>query len=337
MNDKRIEWIDVTKGVSIMLVVIGHVTSSYHAAGLYQSSLVLNFSNQYIYSFHMATFMFISGLLFKNKRNKISQIKRILLSYGIPYLVFSCVWWAFKMVLSQYVNSELSIQDLLMIPICPISFMWFIYALMFMEIVQVIIGDLSRKKKILQLAFGLFLYYLAPLVSEIQIPGTSYRFSDFVISDIMAFYCYFIVGVCFGKEFVSLIKKHKQEIIIGGGTALLLSNILIYQHDVSCASGIKMLLAFCGVGFLIAVCVEKRNRVLSFIGKRTLPVYVLHGLCIAAIRVVLERIGLRDSSGIIPLVICSVLGTAIPLGIYEISRKVWHLDFFFAPGKYIKI
>lgn len=337
MNDERIEWIDVAKGIAIILVVIGHVTSSYHAAGLYQSSLVLNFSNRLIYCFHMAAFMFISGFLFKNKHQKKRQIKGILLSYGIPYIVFSCVWWAFKMALSQYVNTELSIQDLIMIPICPISFMWFIYALMIMEIGQVIIGDMTRKKKCLQMTIGLLLYYIHPLVSEMQIPGTDYRFSDFVLSDIMAFYCFFSVGVCFGKEFVSLIQKHKQKIIIGGGIALLLSNILIYLYGVSCAAAIKMLLAFCGVGFLIAVCIEKRNRVLSFIGKRTLPVYVLHGLCIAAIRVALGKMGLRDSSGIVSLMICTVLGTVIPLGIYEISRKVWHLDFLFTPRKYIRL
>ena len=43
---KRIEWVDVFKGIGIILVVIGHTTSPIGA---------------YIYLFHMAAFFFISG------------------------------------------------------------------------------------------------------------------------------------------------------------------------------------------------------------------------------------------------------------------------------------
>ncbi|MCI8514225.1 MAG: acyltransferase [Lachnospiraceae bacterium] len=53
-NPKRIEWIDVFKGILIILVVVGHATGMF---------------NGYIYQFHMAAFFFASGLT-ANVRNK---------------------------------------------------------------------------------------------------------------------------------------------------------------------------------------------------------------------------------------------------------------------------
>lgn len=35
MNSKRIEWIDIAKGITIVLVVLGHVVSFYHETSLY--------------------------------------------------------------------------------------------------------------------------------------------------------------------------------------------------------------------------------------------------------------------------------------------------------------
>ena len=49
-KDVRIEWIDIFKGLAIILVVVGHAT------GLFST---------YIYQFHVAAFFFISGWVAK--------------------------------------------------------------------------------------------------------------------------------------------------------------------------------------------------------------------------------------------------------------------------------
>lgn len=61
---KRIEWVDIFKGIAILLVVIGHSNSPI---------------NGYIYSFHMAAFLFISGFLcsYKNKDILEYSLKKI--------------------------------------------------------------------------------------------------------------------------------------------------------------------------------------------------------------------------------------------------------------------
>ena len=51
---KRIEWIDIAKGIGIILVVIGHISQ-------------IEVLNDIIYSFHMPLFFIISGYLYKRK------------------------------------------------------------------------------------------------------------------------------------------------------------------------------------------------------------------------------------------------------------------------------
>ncbi|MBF1069294.1 MAG: acyltransferase family protein, partial [Prevotellaceae bacterium] len=51
---KRIEALDIAKGIGIILVIIGHMSSSY--------------LRDWIYSFHMPLFFIISGICFKTEK-----------------------------------------------------------------------------------------------------------------------------------------------------------------------------------------------------------------------------------------------------------------------------
>ena len=290
---KRIEWVDIAKGIAIILVVIGHVGSSYGSAGLYKDSFLLNFTNRFVYSFHMAAFMFISGFLFKNKGNKKQQIKAILISYGVPYIFFSGVWWGCKTVLSSLVNTKLSFWDLVLTPVFPISFMWFIYALMLMEIVQVIVGKLNKTKLYVHVTLAFVLLAIQPYMSSIPLFNTGYVFSDLIISDVMSNYFYFCIGVHFGNKIISVIKKHKSIYSCVWGAVLLGVNLLSYNLNITFNIE-KVAIAFLGIAFLISLSIRIDNKVLSFIGRRTLPIYVLHGIFIAATRIALGKMGLND-------------------------------------------
>jgi fucose 4-O-acetylase-like acetyltransferase len=65
MGKKRLEWIDVLKGITIYLVIIGHVIQ-YGNGKTYldTESFWDNYIFQFIYSFHMPLFIFLSGFCF---------------------------------------------------------------------------------------------------------------------------------------------------------------------------------------------------------------------------------------------------------------------------------
>lgn len=72
-DDKRIEYIDIAKGILITLVVLGHSEFKYR---------------DIIYWFHMPAFFIISGLLYKKRSlNLLKLAKKIF----IPYLSFSII------------------------------------------------------------------------------------------------------------------------------------------------------------------------------------------------------------------------------------------------------
>ena len=57
MKEKHLNWIDLAKGIGIILVLIGH-----------SKFLPITLKN-YIYSFHMPLFFILSGYVFSNKYN----------------------------------------------------------------------------------------------------------------------------------------------------------------------------------------------------------------------------------------------------------------------------
>lgn len=60
---KRLEWIDIAKGIAIILVVLGHATGA---------SVV----GKYIYCFHMPLFFIISGMCFRKGRYEFPEFFR---------------------------------------------------------------------------------------------------------------------------------------------------------------------------------------------------------------------------------------------------------------------
>ena len=146
-----------------------------------------------------------------------------MISYGVPYIFFSGLWWIFKTVLISLVNTKLSFCDLVLTPVFPISFMWFIYALMLMEIVQVIVGKLNKTKMYIHVILAFVLLVIQPYMASISLFNTGYVFSDLIISDVMSYYFYFCIGVYFGNEIISVIKKHNSIYLWGGGYCSLAS------------------------------------------------------------------------------------------------------------------
>lgn len=76
---KRIEYIDILKGIGIILVVLGHVTQN---KPLFQ----------FIYAFHMPLFFFVAGLFLRNKFGFIKSHARSLM---IPYFSFGFISYAY--------------------------------------------------------------------------------------------------------------------------------------------------------------------------------------------------------------------------------------------------
>lgn len=99
----RNNWIDSLKGMAIILVVIGHLSTLF-------SGLVFYKLNQYIYSFHMPLFFFISGYLinFEKYMNiEKTYFKKRVYSLIIPYFFFSAIAYLFYITMDYLYQPQI--------------------------------------------------------------------------------------------------------------------------------------------------------------------------------------------------------------------------------------
>lgn len=84
---KRLPWIDVLKGLGIILVVVGHVS--------YNQLLVKT-----IFMFHMPLFFFIGGWLHSTELSQGKFLKAKARSLLVPYLIFLIILWPLELAIS---------------------------------------------------------------------------------------------------------------------------------------------------------------------------------------------------------------------------------------------
>lgn len=92
INKKRIEWIDICKGLGIFLVVIGHTGIAKVSQTAYD----------WIYSFHMPFFYMISGLVFNETKYDTfgKYIKRRLKTLIIPFFILNTILFCIAKILN---------------------------------------------------------------------------------------------------------------------------------------------------------------------------------------------------------------------------------------------
>lgn len=95
---KRLDYIDVAKGIGILLVVWAHI-------------LIVGPSHKLIYAFHMPFFFFVSALLFKPAKyaSVVELVKKRAKRLLLPYFLYSvatwCVWAGFRYLRGDEVDS----------------------------------------------------------------------------------------------------------------------------------------------------------------------------------------------------------------------------------------
>lgn len=103
MGSKRENWVDIAKGIGIVLVVMGHACCPKIPHGI-------------IYSFHMPLFFFLSGFFISRqcKNDFYTYLKKNIKSLLLPYFYFNLISIAFNYIMSIIFHKELlvgNVQD----------------------------------------------------------------------------------------------------------------------------------------------------------------------------------------------------------------------------------
>lgn len=343
---ERIGWIDICKGIAIVLVVIGHVVASFHNSGIYLDAVFFNNVGAIIYAFHMPLFFIISGYLasLRQKRGK-ENIKKKLISYGIPYLIFSLITVVAKIVFKDVSNSSLGVDDLLSIFFYPISSLWFLYALLIISILHDLIRKYLEKPifKYSILIVALILTLLAYLVSQGILLHNTWVVDSIIIDACNYFLWYEIGALTLAKPLrwiQDMICKRKNISIVVAAVGFIIFSIVVIILRKYDANNFLTYIILGIIGSLIAIQISiiiNRSRMVQFIGKSTMEIYLLHGFVISAVRLLLVKLNLIDTNGVVPLIICSLAGTIISILCYNLIKRFRVMDFCFYPQRYIRI
>ncbi|MDR1897827.1 MAG: acyltransferase family protein, partial [Prevotellaceae bacterium] len=108
MNKQRFQWVDIAKGIGIILVVYGHVIRGIHSSGIIDDK-TFYLSDTFVYSFHMPLFFVLSGLFFKRSLDKykanglfVEKCKSLV----YPYIIWSLFQTGVEILLSNFTNKK---------------------------------------------------------------------------------------------------------------------------------------------------------------------------------------------------------------------------------------
>lgn len=132
MSRKKINEIRLLTGISILLVVAGHLASR----GAVEIPLYVAFKKM-VYKFHMPLFMFLSGFVafysyhpVKSKKNYFDFFKKKTFRFLPAYLILSFTFIMGEFFLTNSKNFVQNFNDVLFFPSnSPASFLWYIYVL----------------------------------------------------------------------------------------------------------------------------------------------------------------------------------------------------------------
>lgn len=193
---KRNEYLDVLKGIAIILVVVGH--SVQYGSGRSFNDLGLHFSDpvfKIIYSFHMPLFMVISGFLFwgtVNRHKAWTTLTSRLKSLLVPIIIWQTLYLICLLLFGQVVFSTNWIYSY------P-SALWFLSSVLICSI-MVLIGHVWFNDSML---YFIIVFAVMLFVPENRLNGLH-----------VYMYPYFVIGFLWNKynlrDFYNLLSCHRK-------------------------------------------------------------------------------------------------------------------------------
>ncbi|KOP78668.1 hypothetical protein AMS59_12700 [Lysinibacillus sp. FJAT-14745] len=279
-NKEYLNWIDILKGLGIILVILGHIRLS--------PELI-----SYIYLFHMPLFFFISGYLMNiNKYDSFNQLlKKKTRTLLIPYFTFSVISIiCYSVIGHKDIDVSATILSFIEGKRNEIYFnvpLWFLVGLFVVEIMYYIQKKLLRND-ILLLILAIFINFIAVVfLNVIETPNWIWS-----IDTAMYYLLYYQLGNLFRiyKDKIDF-KKVFNKVAVGIFVFLCISfnllslispDLINYVYNsLNANSGFLFirLIIYAISGIVTYVCLAmyiKKSTTLEYIGKNSLIIFALH-------------------------------------------------------------
>ena len=296
-SSQRIQWIDYSKGVAILLVLIGH-------CGYVVENLPL--VSKTILSFHMPLFFFLSGLCFNNdcykiggRQYAIKQARRLI----IPYIIFDLLLLLFSIVDGVIRKHEVGILNFLISMVLCRNIkingtgliLWFLPCIFVVIVTFFFLNkriNVKGKESILIL-FVLFigayesqiLKHRVPFCLDIALMGVFYYWIGNIVAEKWRTIANKIEKNVFYKAFSILLSVIFIVLLaflnlIDKDTTYMYTNIYTKWYFLICESALGILIVL-----LLSISIQKflLRKIMLFLGNNTLYVFGMNSIVYGSI------------------------------------------------------
>jgi threonine dehydratase len=340
----RHEWVDVTKGLCILLVVLYHVVDkqylqSFDLPGLARAGWTAVIMG--LVPLRMPVFFLVSGFLASKSLHRpwdSALGPRVLSPYYlyVVWLAIHLLWFLFAPDIADEHHQVNSLGEVLLNLVIGLTSLWYLYALA----AYFVIAKLALRARWATVA----IFALVNIVVEAHWLPIGGQFAALLQNVV-----FFLVAIYAPEWVARLAHPHLRKTrAIAGVVGLALLLVIKRQLGLDDAPG--MLLALSCLSCLGAVSTTawacsrslSGTRVLGILGRATLPIYVLHILVVSAIQFAIPMGGDISLPGgaevafVYPVVITAVV-VGISLAIRWLLLRVGLRALFTAPSWVVRI
>ena len=327
----RENWLDYTKLLACILVVLGHFYQSMVKANIVENNMLYLWFCRTIYYFHVPLFFICSGYLYQRytkvdsglawKRN----INKKLVTLGIPYVLCSMCTWMLKLVFSRNVNTTVDDNLMYILLLKPISPYWYLYALIIM---MMAIPTMNSKKGTLTIFISSALLKILALVGFSKNMGVLSELFGYIAENQI----WFASGMLLAKVDFRQYINNKLAYISG---YIGLAFIILTFWSVQVQSNFGFFGMGCLACFAIITTIvywtknDKESKITQFSKKYSMAIFLLHTICAALVRSILMCLGINDATThiVIGLAVSFIGPILIQMFItkYQLKKLVWNL------------
>lgn len=335
-KSKQIEWINILRGFAIFLIVFGH--SIGYSKGLTGLS-------RYLSSFYVPLFFFISGYLFQENREEklISFMKRKAKRILIPYFVFAILslipYYLFAGNIQASLGSEETTSNNITSSLLTVLYgsghgdvlvqnspLWFLPCYFLVVIIAKISYESTKNCKWKSLLLSLFFLLIGGIVYLFL--NNTYPFG-FETALVMLFFYFF------GHQLKQLpMPSNKLKLIVTIACLSLGFMIHLFNGRISCMNNdyknsywIFIIAAiFSLIGYCYLFSFFQKCKILSYLGKHTIPILVIHKMPLVVFQSKLGIISTYLKTGNIAVqfslaLLMAIASIALSLLAYKIVSK----------------
>ncbi|MFL1695930.1 acyltransferase family protein [Weissella kandleri] len=320
----RIEWVDVAKGWTILMVLLVHVLEGLYKTGAYPNQTQLLQSLMAgLFLFIMPLFFALSGYLYRAPKTWVAwrlQMQKKMIALMGPSMIFTVLYVGLQQMGGENVHNEYQWSDVLLMFVHPVGYLWFLETLF---LIFALVGVLTLLK--LPAGWQMLLYLVLAVIGN-------FIWTPLILQEVCWWTSAFYLGYLMRQE-----ARWWQQTWVVGGAILVIVAGMLWRYDQGGAwfdtnlpalNLILPKLATIIVGFNVFQKIQGSNYWVR-VGQASLTIYLVHAPLASMVRIGLTHLGLHNFW--LLLLMVSWLTWQISIWIVQATDQAASLQLLFYP------